>query len=973
MTKKQLFAAGLVSATLLCSTNTVTVHAQEQPQDNTAQYTLKNAASTTETVKTVQGTPGQANTDNKQDYNFPTSNPSRLLKADAKERQLKVTPYATVTPEGYATLNFKLEHPYIPVDISQKDLRSIGYDGIWWKKIYETETNSDGEDEYVDTGKIEYASTHYNFKILPGKSGLTFKTPTKQYTNGKLIKDFLHNRVEAQKNRTHPNYLATEEPIEYGMGKDYNPDVTELIEVTTPFKIGEKYQAEFPVTLEENVKGYLGNYGVPTTPSITIDRTQNWTIGDVKVQNGTATYQVNVTNTGNVAVNGHTITTPDGKQTKVNYGGKEALNPGETATTTITYPANNTNSLDLKVEASNIPAKTLKAEIPQITWGNLTFAGQTITNTTQLEVKANSQLLFQAEAENTGKVPVKSIDVTLPNGEKTTLNQTLEPGEKGTIKIPYTPAKGETKLVFKLSVGNPPQKEYTVNIKPETTLTTPKNTTPKNTTTPDTPKQNTNIQDLGTVHIPQLKPGGSFIPPINQLKNPTQKTLGSMYVVSEDKKYFSGIDDIDGIYLAKPGETFPTGILPAYRPNSEKVYEGKEKPKFTIYANVPRPGAGTPNLDYVEDFGTPIATFDVAVDNSLPNVDTMFGESHLFIGDKPVTEEIYLHPKKNAEGKISLEYPKRSDILSHQLSVSVNDRVSHVSQLKNNKNKFMTVDDFPISTPKNKDESFTYTVGSTIDDVIHAAGTFPVRDVTKDDSKVPQIKHPSEVKGAVYKNEGEILVLSTESLIKDQKITDVLDAEGNSYYSKNFFRYEAQKEDFEKPKRFYFLNENNIVVGKMDLKFKQADKSMLELKGETQHSGIMGQSFTQELVIRNYTDTVMNDATVVYYDSNSKGVKTRITSKKVPLNTPLNPGESTTIKVDVAPYNWPGSYSGVFELDDIKNASTDPVTFKIDQNSNDPVPTNEDLEKSAHLNVKARFKTNPDAPVRVMANRRNLC
>ena len=184
-------------------------------------------------------------------------------------------------------------------------------------------------------------------------------------------------------------------------------------------------------------------------------------------------------NVGNVAVGGHSVTDPSGKKWYLE-GDKTVLQPGETGSIAVKYNAGRDKDVTFTTSVSNQKDKTLtyKGQYAKITWGDLTFSGRKVDAKTPINVKANSQLLFQLEVTNTGNVPTSAITVKLPNGELFTTKQTAEPGKKTNINIPYTPAKGETNLTFTASFPGQENKTYTATINPENTPPTPTTTKP---------------------------------------------------------------------------------------------------------------------------------------------------------------------------------------------------------------------------------------------------------------------------------------------------------------------------------------------------------------------------------------------------------------------------------------------------------------------------------------------------------------
>ena len=1057
MNNKKRITTGLVGATLLCATNTVIVQAQEnttpttvnvpvEPGQQQPNVELINAASTStgnplvdkllenknspasklgdystpgksdafisqfkKEAQLVAGTQGKPDLDGKKEFDFSQSTPAVKVAPDADARLFKVTPSAFVDPSGNSVLNFTFENPHIPTELSIKDAEKYKWTVPGKKEVevshydengdtyYETSTEDDYDNPVIDLPRFYFDvgadENKIVFREYPSEQGIFDENGNEKpvtaistrLTKGKSIIGNKGNYLRV----TESSSGITTSP---GKGR-YGYGASEM------FNAGEYFEYEFPVNYSSRKDTANGGYTVTAPAKLVIDRRQEYgTPQRVETSEGDVTYSVPVKNTGNVAVGGYHITAPDG--TKGKLDGKDVLQPGETGTLSVKYKAGADKDVALKVGAANLPEKTVThvGKFVKLEWGNLLFAGNPVDPKTPVRVQADKQLVFQIEVTNTGNDSLTSIPVKLPNGEIYTAKQTIEPGKKTSVNVPYTPKKGETALIFTAVAPGQPEKEFTARINPqaaptpkETTApsqpTKPKDTTaptqPKNTTSPakPTPEQNKKLWDLGTLQITDpIEEGDSFKLPLSQLKNPSNGTWAGMFIVSEDGRFVRGLDDRDALVVASPGRNFPEGILNnEYTPADLDEYAGKKKQTFTIYTEVPNDiekiRAG--KLDFIKDFGTPVATFDYRLLNFVTDYENYFnpievknnkGKSvdaaniNLLPGDTFSPEFIL---KKNTEQERT--FSEGFDIVAGKKPMRA---------AENEAGRFVSKD-FVLTAPeKTGEEKVGYHFRPSGSDVYTLnRGEFTVRNVLKDDSKVPQVEIDGGIGGKIPGKPGEDTAISVKRADSWFNIDRACDANGKCYKVEDGkFKYTPTKEDLKTPKKFFLVNDVNLVVGKMDVPFDQRlTESKIEVTGKKEHTGYFGDSFKQEVIIHNYTEDVWKDATI-YYRAKQNNGKYRVTSSySVIFDEPLQPFESTTVTINVNPLDdGVDTYEGMLSLDNKKDTRdiTDVVKFNLSKNPDtkeNPAEDTSNAEKRDAIDVElnARFPTNRAPAVEV--------
>ena len=996
MNNSKRIATGFVGAAIMCATNTIVVHAEEAPVPTTVnvptepgqeqpKLQLLNASSSSSSLSIVDkmqeimetspamklgdysstgkskefisqfkkeaqfvgGSQGSPDLEGKKEFDFTQSNPAVKIAPDAKERLFKTVPSAFVDPSGNSVLNLTVESPAVATELSVEDAKKYGWtkpDVREEEKWGETTTVTDYNNPIVDLPR-------FYFDISADPNKIQFKVPSEQ---GFLDKDGNEKPVTAIMTRitkgesiigNRGNYLRVTESAngfltEPGSGGRYAYGVSEM------FNAGEYFEYEMPVEYSSKADSANGGYAVTAPAKIVIDRRQEYgTPRQIDDSNGMSTvFIVPVKNTGNVAVGGYKITAPDGTVGKLG-GGKEVLQPGESGELRVAYTPKPGEKVNLKVSASNQAEKTINAATPELQWADaLTFAGKQVSDKTPLRVKPNTQLLFQAGVKNTGTGSATSFDVTLPNGKKTTINQEVKAGESTTVKIPYTPGKDETKLTFKISSNGQFQKTYTATIQQETPQPTTENKPAPSTGTPDTPAPKpTSIPNLGTLIIKEpVELGGTFRLPFEQITNKSNDRWGRMYVVSEDGKYVQSLDDGDAVVAIEPGSSFPSGIsIPNFKPSNTKQYTGEEKPKLTLYKEVPSSikTLETGKKEFIEDFGTPVGTFDIEIPDLITEIPNFFAKTAVKVGDEEV-KEINALPGQNIYPNFVLEMPDGKEAPKEGLRV-VGDNLDSKIEKSGGTYGPISRKDVKIEAPEGKEKDIRFTIKPRGSDLSYNTTSVKVRNVTKDDSKVPQVKTPVEVTNDIVRaRPGDKIEFKVKDLIKDQTIREVYDADGNSYTTvpgvDRIFTYEVKEEDFKAPKKFYIVDTHGVVTGKMVLKFDEDfNKSMISLKGGTVKEGHYGQKFKQEITVRNLTTRPMNKVELAY-ETLGKRSNGAVPEKKfdIPLEKPLNPGETATVSVDIEPeIRGLDTYQGQFRLRNTGSWNdvdrTDTVTFKL--------------------------------------------
>ena len=969
MNNSKRIATGFVGAAIMCATNTIVVHAEEAPsvvsptsnqEPSLKNRELVNAAGsslpggTSENVsETLDGSENSTvveseNLGYKTDGKTPVKNRelNKTLQPDDEEyRVIKHSLTALVDADGNTTLNATIKEPKKAIqDIS--DAKAADPEGnMFWYYPDKTDTDLQG-DEYTYKSSTPEVDYYPYFGLSLSSDDVKFKDPSKtdvRNSKGELLTG-IKDRLQYRPSLNNKGNLAT--------GLSPNDKTRYSFDISEKILVGEKK--------EITVRGDLyGLYSIPLDKTndptkfysthdtkITIDRRQEYgTPRQIDDSNGMSTvFIVPVKNTGNVAVGGYKITAPDGTVGKLG-GGKEVLQPGESGELRVAYTPKPGEKVNLKVSVSNQAEKTINAATPELQWSDaLIFAGKQVSDKTPLRVKPNTQLLFQAGVKNTGTGSATSFDVTLPNGKKTTINQEVKAGESTTVKIPYTPAKDETKLTFTISSNGQFQKTYTATIQQETPQPTTENKPAPSTGTPDTPAPKpTGIPNLGTLVIKEpVELGASFRIPFEQIKNKSNEVWGRMYVVSEDGNYVQSLDDGDAVVAIQPGSPFPSGIsIPNFTPSNTKQYAGEEKPKLTLYKEVPTSvkTLETGKKEFIEDFGIPVGTFDIEIPDLITEIPNFFAKTAVKVGDEEV-KEINALPGQNIYPNFVLEMPDGKEAPKEGLRV-VGDNLDSKIEKSGGTYGPISRKDVKIEAPEGKEKDIRFTIKPRGSDLSYNTTSVKVRNVTKDDSKVPQVKTPVEVTNDIVRaRPGDKIEFKVKDLIKDQTIREVYDADGNSYTTvpgvDRIFTYEVKEEDFKAPKKFYIVDTRGVVTGKMVLKFdKDFNKSMINLKGDTVKEGHYGQKFKQEITVRNLTTRPMNKVELAY-ETLGKRSNGAVPEKKfdIPLEKPLNPGETATVSVDIEPeIKGLDTYRGQFRLRNTGSWNdvdrTDTVTFKL--------------------------------------------
>lgn len=988
-------ATGFVGAAIMCATNTIVVHAEESPIPTTVNAPtepgqeqqqiqllsgssssslatdgiLSKIAGTTKNspamelgnystpgkskefisrfkkeAQLVEGSQGKPDLEGVKEFDFTQSDPPVKIAPDAKERLFKAIPSAFVDPSGNSVLNLTLQSPTIATDLSIEDAKKYGWTEPGEKEVEkwdETTTVADYDNPVVSLPR-------FNFKISADPNKIQFKDPSEQgylysdgtkrplspimtrITKGKSVFDKRGNFLRV----TEGGDLVRREPLA-DMSSRYAYGVSEM------FNAGEYFEYEMPV--ENNSKwGTTNGYIVLAPGKIVIDRRQEYGTPSYSAGEKEGTYKgftVSVKNTGNVAVGGYTITAPDGTRGEFIGGENGVLQPGETGTLRVPYTPKPGEKVSLKVSASNQAEKTIEASKPELHWDdNLTFAGKQVSDKTPIRVKPDTQLLFQAGVKNTGTGSATSFDIVLPNGKKTTLNQEVKAGETTTVKIPYTPAKDETNLTFKISSNGQFQKTYTATIQQETPQPTTKNkpTPPTGSDDGSTTTETPGRPSLGTLQIKHpVEIGSSFRLPLEQIKNTTNKPWANMYIMSEDGKYFASLDDKDALVVVRAGSNFPDiGLsLPDFTPQGEKQYTGEQKPRFFIYSDVPEKANDLKKIEkrkFVQDYGTLVGTFDVEIPDLIKEMPNFFKESGISVNGTP-SDALNLMPGKEVSPRLILKERQSKEKLAEGLRVTSGEMT--VALKRSGDTDVFYQDAYKyikVQAPEGKEGIFKYTVKSGNSDVSYGTKTIKTYNVLKDDSKVPNVKAPVEiVDGFVRANVGDVVVFRSDDFDKELSVYDFYDTNGNSLKRMDNggvrFMYEVKPEDIGKSKRVYLTNGEGIVVGKMDMKFSEKYNSpMIELGSSDSNEGHYGQTFKHELLIRNYTTKPWSKAYVSYVTLGDQDEKFSEKQFDIKLDEPLQPGDSTKISVDIEPaIKGLNKYHGYFVLE---NTGTDSTT-----------------------------------------------
>ena len=1025
MNNKKRITTGLVGATLLCATNTVIVQAQEQPQATSAvagsgvgekltslitpatanvndlvesmKETMgigrikepspsmmgpaglvsvikdpDTAKTFLETAQYVEGTQGEPDVSGKQDFVFDTTNPTVTLKPNDPARVAKVTPGAFVDPYGNAVLNMRVKNPTIPENVKIKDAVKFG----WTKPGEKEECDDDGSCNTVEDSFNPVVSIpNFRYYIHPGTGNENlFKDASNKYlinkdgsfTEAKSM-DYTFTRGEGIVRKG--DFLALTQRHD-STKEDFGVGVSKM------FTVGETKEFDFPVTVSRDTypdKELLGGFGVAGNAKLTINRTQEYgTPQRVETSEGDVMYSVSVKNTGNVAVGGYHITAPDG--TKGKLEGKDVLQPGETGTLSVKYKTGADKDVALKVGAANLPEKTVThvGKFAKLEWGNLLFAGNPVNPKTPIRVQADKQLVFQIGVKNTGNDSLTAIPVKLPNGEIYTAKQTIEPGKKTSINVLYTPKKGETDLSFTALAPGQPEKIFTAKIDPQTPKATTAPTQPKDTASPakPTPEQNKKLWDLGTLKITDpIEEGDSFKLPLKQLKNPSNDVWAGMFVVSEDGKFVKSLDDGDALAHAQPGRNFSNNMYNDYTPSSLDEYTGKKKQTFTIYSGVPSRAKTLTKgqLDFVKDYGTPVATFDYQLLNFVTEYENYFLPVKVKdrYGKNIDKDNINLMPGDEFAAEFLLKKDKNQKrSFGSDLEVVKDGKAT---KLKNNGASRYGSKDFVLTAPeKTGKEKVEYHFKPAGDDVFTLnRGEFTVRNVLKDDSKVPQVEIDRGILGKLPGKPGEETVISVKKAASSGGIKRACDTDGKCYkVERGEFKYTPTKGDLKTPKKFFLVDDRNLVVGKMDVPFDQKlTESKIEATGKKEHTGYFGDSFEQELTIHNYTPGDLQAVSVLYRSKQNDGKYKNTSTHPVVFDTPLKSGESTTVTVNVTPqFEGVDTYAGVFALNVDPKAEdvTKEVTFNLSENPENTVEPDTDSEtetQNTYIDVEVPLQT----------------